>query len=257
MLSKHQPDEIEEIRGAHNTIREAAIKTSIIVFSLAFLLSGMALIFGCYRLAAPPSPTSTTGKVKIPSGTFMMGCSPSDKECFSLEKPAHQVTLHDFWMDVTEVTNAAYQQCVSAGSCKASRYAKEGKLNGPSQPVVGIDWYDANDYCRWNGKRLPTEAEWEYAARAGTTGSRYGELDSVAWYKGNSGGVTHPVGQKQPNAWGLYDMLGNADEYCADNSHPLRGGSSWSNSLHVRVSCGGWGGPIYWNFTTGFRCVRD
>lgn len=75
------------------------------------------------------------------------------------------------------------------------------------------------------GYRLPSEAEWEYACRAGTDGPRYGDIDSIAWYRENSGGYIHPVGQKQPNAWGLYDMLGNVWEWCSDQYDPVVYGS--------------------------------
>ncbi len=89
-------------------------------------------------------------------------------------------------------------------------------------PVVCISWDDAVAFCEWAAKetgahiRLPAEAEWEYACRAGTTGDQYGKLDEIAWYRENSGGRTHPVRRKKPNAWGLYDMQGNAWEWCSD-----------------------------------------
>ena len=90
-------------------------------------------------------------------------------------------------------------------------------------PVEMVSWNDAQEFVgRLNGRaggsryRLPTEAEWEYAARAGTTGDRYGNLDAIAWYRGTNGDRTHPVGQKAPNAWGLHDMLGNVWEWVQD-----------------------------------------
>ena len=111
-------------------------------------------------------------------------------------------------------------------------------FKGANLPVETVSWDEAQSYCQAIGGRLPTEAEWEYAARAGSTGARYGDLDQIAWYSGNSGGKTHEVGQKQANAWGLFDMLGNvwqwtADWYAQGQSRALRGGA-WNV---VRGSC--------------------
>lgn len=98
-------------------------------------------------------------------------------------------------------------------------------FKGDKLPVENVSWEDAVNFCNLlsqksgshgNVYRLPTEAEWEYACRAGTQGIRYGEVDQIAWYKGNSGGETHEVGTKEPNAWGLYDTLGNVWEWCSD-----------------------------------------
>jgi len=103
-------------------------------------------------------------------------------------------------------------------------------FKGTDRPVENVSWAEAVEFCwkltkmhqeagampqGWSW-RLPTEAEWEYAARAGTTGPRHGELDAIAWHTGNSGGKTHPVSQKAANAWGLYDMIGNVAEWCSD-----------------------------------------
>ncbi|MBM3903474.1 MAG: formylglycine-generating enzyme family protein [Verrucomicrobia bacterium] len=102
---------------------------------------------------------------------------------------------------------------------------------------------DDGSAVRQQAYRLPTEAEWEYAARAGTTGARYGELDTIAWWYGNAGNQTHPVKQKAPNAWGLYDMLGNVWEWCSDWSGEYPTGSvtdpTGPNSGSVRVIRGG------------------
>ena len=146
----------------------------------------------------------------IPPGTFIMGCSAQDSECSDDEKPTHQVDIaKGFWLGQTEVTVAAYRKFA----------AKTGQLrpDGDSDlPVSGVTWVDAKQYCAAMGGRLPTEAEWEYAARAGSSQPYYGVISRIAWYAGNSGDAPHAVGKKQPNAFGLYDMLGNVSEWVLD-----------------------------------------
>ena len=210
----------------------------------------------------------------------MMGCSPDDSECFDDEKPAHQVTLSGgFWMSQTEVTAGAYKRFAAAvARTLPTAPALNSNWRLEDHPVVNVSWDDAAAYCRWAGGRLPTEAEWEYAARRGTTGSRYGGLNAVAWYDGNSGNQTRAVGQKAPNAFRLYDMLGNVWEWVADwydqnyygqlpSQDPqgpssgqyrvLRGGSWVVSPRFTRVSSrwvvpGGRAGSY-----GGFRCVRE
>jgi formylglycine-generating enzyme required for sulfatase activity len=146
--------------------------------------------------------------VWIPPGTFQMGCSAGDAECFSGEKPAHEVTItKGFWIGQTPVTQEAYQRVVGNNP---------SHFKGDQFPVEQVNWSEAQSYCRAAGMRLPTEAEWEYAARGGSTGSRYGDLDRIGWYRNNSGNTTHVVGQKEANAFGLYDMLGNVSQWVAD-----------------------------------------
>lgn len=154
------------------------------------------------------NPKDRLTYVWIPPGTFVMGCSPSDNECLAQERPAHRVILDKgFWIGQTPVTQEAYERVTG----KAPSYFK-----GPLLPVEGVNWNQAQRYCSAVNMRLPTEAEWEYAARAGSAESRYGALDSIAWYSGNSFASTHKVSQKSPNAWGLYDMLGNVWQWTAD-----------------------------------------
>jgi formylglycine-generating enzyme required for sulfatase activity len=207
--------------------------------------------------------------VWIPPGKFMMGCSPGDSECEFDEKPAHEVNIgRGFWIGQTPVTQAAYMAVT--GKPNPSNF-KGGDL-----PVERVTSEEAGSYCDAVGMRLLTEAEWEYAARAGTTGARYGDLDQVAWYKGNSGEKTHPVAQKTANPWGLYDMLGNVWEWCSDwygtysasKQHDptgpssgqfgefkvQRGGSWLSNPRDVRVSSRIRFEPAYRNLNIGFRC---
>jgi formylglycine-generating enzyme required for sulfatase activity len=154
------------------------------------------------------NPTDGLTYVWIPPGTFKMGCSPGDSECEANEKPAHRVTItKGFWIGQTEVTQAAYER-VTKGN--------QSYFKGASLPVETISWDEAGAYCKAVGMRLPTEAEWEYAARGGNQAAPYGALDAVAWYSGNSGSTTHEVGQKQANGYGLYDTLGNVWEWVAD-----------------------------------------
>jgi formylglycine-generating enzyme required for sulfatase activity len=180
--------------------------------------------------------------VWIPPGTFSMGCSPRDTECYPLEKPALEATVSKgFWIGRTEVTVDAYKRFAAAAGRQMplAPSSNSGWTNG-NMPIVNVTWDEAQAYCSWSGGRLPTEPQWEYAARGGNAAARYGPLDEVAWYLSNSGGGTHEVAQKRANGFGLFDTLGNVWEWVGDgqrvNYHFLRGGS-WSSKLWVvRVS---------------------
>jgi formylglycine-generating enzyme required for sulfatase activity len=121
------------------------------------------------------------------------------------------------------VTNAQYRRFLetAGNSVEKPLYWDDRRFNQPEQPVVGVSWDAAQAFCAWAGVRLPTEAEWEYACRAGTTteysfGDDEKMLGEYGWFDKNSGGQTQPVGAKKPNPWGLHDMHGNVWEWCQD-----------------------------------------
>jgi formylglycine-generating enzyme required for sulfatase activity len=155
----------------------------------------------------------------IPAGKFMMGSPDSEQDRMKHEGPQHEVTISKpFYMGMTEVTQAQYEAVMGTNP---------SAFRGPANPVEKVSWDDAAAFCRRlsskTGKtfRLPTEAEWEYACRAGSkTRFSFGDSDNAlgdyAWWQGNSGARPNPVGRKKPNAWGLYDMDGNVKEWCAD-----------------------------------------
>ncbi len=193
--------------------------------------------------------------VYIPPGNFTMGCSPGDSECQDNEKPSRQVTIDKgFRIGQTEVTQAAYQRVTGQ---------KPSRFKGNNLPVEQVTWYDAKSYCEAVGMRLPTEPEWEYAERGGTTGPHYDQLDSIAWYQNNSGKKTHPVGSLRANAYGLYDMLGNVAEWTADNfdaagtSKVVRGQAWASAPRDVRASSRYGDAPNGAYRALGFRCAGD
>jgi sulfatase modifying factor 1 len=222
--------------------------------------------------------TEGSDMVFIPAGTFMMGTEGELEN-----SPPHEVYIDSFYMDKHEVTNAEYLKfCEATGNRLPDFWGMDVYHCGteyPDHPVVGVSWRDAEAYANWAGKRLPTEAEWEYAARGGLEGMEYptsNEMDSTLANFRSKG--TMPVGSYPPNGYGLYDMAGNANEWVADyfgfdyykNSPrenpqgPDKGkfrvfrGGGW----HSGPSCGRVyfrnGLPPNWvDFNVSFRCVKN
>jgi formylglycine-generating enzyme required for sulfatase activity len=213
----------------------------------------------------------------IPAGEFDMGSNDGSSD----ERPVHRVRIsRPFLLGKYPVTNQEYQRFLEAHpKTKPPEYWSTSQFNDPQQPVVGVSWEDAQVFCQWAGCRLPTEAEWEYACRAGSRamycfGDDEARLEEYAWYLKNSGGKTQPVGQKKPNAWGLHDVHGNVWEWCQDwyASYPkgpvadptgpvkgsarvLRGGAF--GIVPVFLRCGGrsYYGPGDRRRSIGFRVV--
>ena len=183
----------------------------ILPLALVTLLDGSAWLSGAAQ-TRPKEIRNSIGirLVEIPGGSFDMGSTVGPGEA-----PVHRVAVRSFWMGVTEVTQAQWQAVMGNNPS----HFKKGGLDAP---VEMVSWDDAQAFVRklndresdWR-YRLPSEAEWEYACLAGTAKDPYGPAEAVAWIKENSGGTTHPVGLKQPNAFGLYDMFGNVPEWTA------------------------------------------
>jgi formylglycine-generating enzyme required for sulfatase activity len=233
--------------------------------------------------AAKPSETPDVRvapeETILPGGAFLMGCSPEDEDCEADERPARVVRLSPFAIERKEVTNDAYRRCVQAGACTEPRWKNWYRAKPGDHPVVGVTQPQAEAYCAWAGKSLPTEAQWEYATRAGGTARAYGPPDATAWFYRNSDRSTHPVAQKTPNAWGLYDLYGNAwewvqDQYSrtfstgADVVDPVntgrneqlivRGGGWFTHDRYLRASYrSARYSTTFSSAEIGFRCVRN
>ncbi len=254
------------------------MKTQIRLSNPAFhSVLSLSLLFCTYFLQAQPA-----GMVLVPGGIFTMGHyteQPTDWQ------PEHRVTIDSFYMDRCEVTNAEYERfCNETGHPLPFFWGSGRFCSGPeypAYPVTGINLGDAMKYAAWAGKRLPTEAEWEYAARGGLEGKSFpwGEgIDSTRANYGMKFGRSLPVGYFPPNAFGLCDMSGNVWEWTADlygdryyaeapGANPkgpatgrfrvIRGGSWHSGAMCNRVYYRNGLSSSWLDFAVGFRCVQD
>jgi len=219
--------------------------------------------FASLREHRPPPPMPAWAV--IPGGTFLMGSAPGVGS--GDERPTHHVAISTFQLGIYTVTKGEY-----------ARFLGELVPQAASLPATRVDWYTAYAYAAWLGGRLPTEAEWEYAARGGMShaysdrNGRPTKLHKVGWFLRNSDGEVHPVGRLEPNPWGLFDMIGNAREWVADWYRPystepkvnpwgppsgekrvLRGGGARSVSSRARRACRGIGIPGTGDELQGFR----
>lgn len=218
--------------------------------------------------------------VRIPGGEFMMGASKGEPDTTWIGRPTHRVAAPEFYLGRYPVTNEEYGRFLAdRPQYPEPKFWADRRFNQPRQPVVGVSWEQAREFAVWAGCRLPSEAEWEYACRAGTTRPRYGKLDDIAWYRENAGDNSRPVGQKQPNDFGLYDTLGNVWEWCEDDWHDdykgapengrawinmkrgsgrvVRGGCCVNDAVNVRASIRYWVVPLARDYFAGFRLSRD
>jgi formylglycine-generating enzyme required for sulfatase activity len=233
------------------------------------------------RPEPPPPPRSEDAAemVRVPAGEFWMG---SD-DGIDREKPRHRVYLDAYAIDKYEMTNALYKRFMDATSRAAPLYWNDAKWNGTTQPVVGVSWHDADAYCKWAGKRLPTEAEWEKAAR-GTDGRKYPWGDQWDASRANSDesklGKTVPVGSYPSgiSPYGAHDMAGNVWEWVVDwfdenyykktpernppgppsgERRVLRGGSWNGTAIGLRAALRSFNSPDRPSYLfIGFRCAR-
>lgn len=224
---------------------------------------------------APAAADKYEGMALVPAGEFVMGSASSR---IANESPPHKVYLDAFYMDKYEVTSARYKAFMKATGRKTPRQFYPDK---EGYPAVYMDWFDAQAYCEYYGKTLPTEAQWEKAARGGSAwrycfGDDKEELGDYAWFWGNSGRKLRPVGKKKPNAYGIYDMHGNVLEWTADwyssryyyespaknppgpgkgKSRVVRGGSVYVSAELCRSAARMKSSPYTRYSAKGFRCA--
>ena len=277
-----------------------------ILAGLLALIAAAPFLGACGRPPENERVSEIDGKVmvRIPAGEFLMGTRPEDRDSALEERPQHTVMLDEFWIDKTETTNAQYQQCVEAGACRPperaisyTRPSYYGDEEFADYPVIWVNWHDAQAYCQWAGKRLPTEAEWEKAAR-GPEPRRYPwgeewpdgrrvnmcdincEFDDRQIDIDDGFADTSPVGHypEGANPFGLLDMAGNVWEWVHDwyaddyyewttkenpqgpqygEERVMRGGAWNMWQIDLRTAAREKGFPHLTYPNVGFRCAGD
>ena len=271
----------------HFRVSRLAAASPVVVVLLIGILIVSSFSTGGLRTASAKGPAAAPAEttnsidmkfVRIQPGTFMMG-SPQDEAGREKNEVRHKVTLtRAFMIQTTPVTQKQWKSLMDRNT---------SIFQGEDLPVERVTWAEAEAFCEKlstkEGKhyRLPTEAEWEYACRAGTTtayyaGNNEAALGEAGWYGANSEEKTHPVGQKKPNAWGLYDMHGNVSQWCQDrhgdypagnasdpkgpadgSSRILRGGCWAESAKECRCARRSWNGPDIRQPYYGFRVCLD
>ena len=231
----------------------------------------------------------TSGMVRIPGGLFRMGSTKAAVDAgngLEIELPIHLVRVADFWMDRTEVTVGAYRDCVDAGACalptlfnaQSAPAYNYGAPDRDNHPINGVTWFDANQFCGWRGARLPTEEEFEYAARSGAReylypwGNSLTDEELLCWSGRQRRSLSCAVGSfpRGANEWGVVDLVGNMHEWTASGASPsydkarstkqrIDRGGGWPTAQPslVRANKRGPNEPRARSYQTGFRCVRD
>lgn len=274
--------------------RGLKMKKLLAVIALIVIIAVIVAVF-CFGKTNKSSAFKSE-MVNIPAGGFMMGCNETvDKDCPALEKPYHKVSLDAYKIDKYEVTAGEYKECIKAGACnntdpkephfitvKDNMRCNIDSSNGDNYPANCVSWFGASAFCKWKGRKLPTEAQWEYAAR-GTDGRKYPwgntppDPNTAVW----NSDATQPVGSKEAgkSAFGIYDMTGNVWEWTEDwfarnyyaqspESNPkgpesatmkvIRGGSfSVKNELYLRTSSRNQNSRLVRADAIGFRCVQE
>ena len=202
-------------------------------------------------------PASSLGKPRRPAGRGLprgteSGSPEGEANRRKSEGPVHEVTLSPFLIAKYEVSQAVWKRVMGASP---------SEFKGDARPVEQVSWDDCQEFCEKTGLSLPTEAQWEYACRAGKAGAfaGTGELDDMGWHEGDSSGTTQPIGEKLPNDFGLHDMHGNVSEWCedwyqADSERRVLRGGGWHNAARFcRSACRGRFFPSTPGIVVGFR----